>query len=418
MNRALSRRTLNVLLFWLILAGGPPALAVTPTPVHDHYAAPGPWQIAVDAVTYASGQTGVLYRPTGGAGDVFPVVVWGNGSDAEPELNYPELLRLIASHGYVVTATNHREVGTGEPLLESLDYLHTVAADPLHSLYGKVDFDAVAAVGHSQGAGGSTRAVVNSSAIHTLVPLALPRPIFVFELEKQFDVSAVDVPVFIIGAVGDLISDTDTVRAYFDEIPDAAVMAMVADSPAPFPHVEWSFNAGGVSRAYIIAWLDYILRDDVFAAGAFTGQHPELAMHPEFTAVESKCLAGGELPLATPVDSSVIEGNSGSRVVAVEITLAYACNRPVSLDWATVDTLVQPVAGVDYEAAAGRLEIPAGQGSGKIPLRVYGDTLFEGWDAEHAVIDFYNPENARLDSAPGSASAILAIQNDDPPPGC
>ena len=149
--------------------------ADTATPIHDAYAATGPWTVAVDAVTYASGQTGFVYRPVAGsASEVFPVVVWGNGSGAAPEVNYPELLRSIASHGFVVTATNHQEVGTGDPLLESLEHLRQLEAQAGYALHGQIDFAAVAAVGHSQGAGGSTRAAIHSDDIHTIVPLALP----------------------------------------------------------------------------------------------------------------------------------------------------------------------------------------------------------------------------------------------------
>lgn len=399
------------------------ATASASTPVHDYYAGEGPWAVEVDTVTYASTQTGVIYRPVAtSSADSFPVVVWGNGSGATPEINYPVLLRRIASYGFVVTATDHQEVGTGEPLLESLAHLQLLEADTGYVLHGQVDFGAVAAVGHSQGAGGSTRAVVNSEAIHTLVPLALPAPEFVFELEKAFDTADVDVPMFIIGAVGDIISDTDTVQSYFNAAPDAAAMTMVANSPAGFPHLEWSENGGGISRAYIIAWLDYILRGDATAASAFTGANPEFRQHPEFIAQDSKCLPGGDLPLLTPQRTSLMEGNSGTTTIEVTIALAYACNREVTVQWATVDSLAQPEAGVDFEPASGSLVLAPGQVSGTIPFTVYGDTEFEPGTPvpgpEWAMIELSSPTNARLGTGPTDAFASIAIRNDDLPAGC
>ncbi|NND69600.1 MAG: hypothetical protein HKN19_18555 [Halioglobus sp.] len=403
----------------LLLVVLSPVLGAT-TPVFDYYAGEGPWTVAVDAETYASGQTGMVYRPIAASpAEIFPVVVWGNGSGADPEINYPVLLRRIASYGFVVTATNHQQVGTGEQLLESLDHLKLLEADVGYVLHGQIDFGKVGAVGHSQGAGGSTKSVIDTDDIHTLVPLALPAPQFVFEVEKEYDVTQVDVPMFILGAVGDFISDTDTVQMYFAQQPDASAMAMIANSPVGFPHLEWSENGGGVSRAYIIAWLDYILRGDATAAMAFTGAAPEFMSHPDFTAQDMKCLPGGELPLLIPQDSVVNEGNSGTTIVEVTIELSNACDREVMVNWTTIDDLGQPEPGIDYEADAGVLVFAAGQTAATIPFTIYGDEDFEpdSPEPETAMIELSGPTNARLGAAPTDAIANISIRNDDYP-GC
>ncbi|GAB5453622.1 MAG: hypothetical protein Hals2KO_39500 [Halioglobus sp.] len=388
------------------------------TPIFDHYDLAGPWVVAVDEETYASGQTGVVYRPVSTNGsDVFPVVVWGNGSGGTPEGNYPEFLRKIASWGYVITATNHEEVGTGAPLLESLDHLRLLESDAGYILHGQIDFSAVAAVGHSQGAGGSTKLAIDTGDVHTLVPLALPAPQFVFEPEKAFDTADVDVPMFIVGAVGDFISDTPTVQAYFNAHPDSAAMAMVANSPAIIPHLEWAENGGGVSRAYIIAWLEYILRSDSFASGAFTGENPEIADHLALTAYDNKCLPGGELPRLTPQNSLVWEGSSGQATVDVRVTLAHACNRTVSIDWATVNTLVQPEAGVDFQPDSGNLVLPPGQASATVPFTVYSDAVVEV-GGEQGLIEFFNPSNAHLGNDPADDVSTIFIYDGETPPGC
>lgn len=403
----------------------PATLALTAqaaTPVFDYYAGEGPWDVAVDAETYASGQTGVVYRPiTTSPTEIFPVVVWGNGSGAEPETNYPVLLRRIASYGFVITATDFQEVGTGVELLESLAHLKLLEANAGYALHGQINFNTVGAVGHSQGAGGSTRAVIDSDDIHTLVPLALPAPPFVFEVEKEFDVSEVDVPMFIIGAVGDFISNTNAVRAYFEQHPDAAATAMIANPQAGFAHIDWSENGGGVSRAYIIAWLDYVLRGDATAASAFTGANPEFLTHPEFTAQDAKCLPGGELPLLTANDTEVHEGDAGTTEIEITVELAHACDREVTVNWTTVNDLGQPEAGVDFLAGAGALVFAPGQTSATIPFTVIGDTLFEAGSPtpgpEVAAIELSSPSNARLGTHPDDARANIAIRNDDFP-GC
>ncbi|MGV9410825.1 poly(ethylene terephthalate) hydrolase family protein [Nocardia sp. NPDC003693] len=147
--------------------------------VEAGYAERGPW--AVTAVPGfgccdSSGASYDLWRPADlGAGGVrHPIVTWGNGTNATPD-QYAHLLEHLASWGFVVVAARNQQTGSGKDIAGAVEYLLRQAEDPASPLYGRVDPDAVGAVGHSQGATGVLNAMALSGGrIKTAVPLELP----------------------------------------------------------------------------------------------------------------------------------------------------------------------------------------------------------------------------------------------------
>lgn len=96
-----------------------------------------------------------VYRPARWVdGEKYPVVLWGNGTCAEPE-SYAALLRYVASQGFFVIAPNARWVGGGSELLHALDFAAAANGDSDSPYHRRLDLDAVAAMGHSQGASGA-----------------------------------------------------------------------------------------------------------------------------------------------------------------------------------------------------------------------------------------------------------------------
>ena len=266
-------------------------------PVHARYHADGSWDVVVDVVTYPSGQTGVIYRPLPVGDERFPILVWGNGSDATPEVHYPKLLRSVASHGFVITATDHQQVGTGEPLLESLDFVQSLAGDPDSDLHGHVATDSVGIFGHSQGAGGSTKAASVSDEIDAVALLALPARVFAFEAEKKFDTANVSAPTLLLAGTLDIpISPTPVNQDHYARLTGPAAMAMITGAE----HLEFTSD-GGISRGYIVAWFAYLLRGDVDAASAFVGADPELFRHPAFESQAAKALPAARSPVTDAV---------------------------------------------------------------------------------------------------------------------
>lgn len=85
-------------------------------------------------------------------GEKYPVITWGNGTCGQSG-GYATLLATLASHGFVVFASNSRwtDQGTME-MLRALDFAKAANEDKDSVFYQKLDLDKVGAMGHSQGA--------------------------------------------------------------------------------------------------------------------------------------------------------------------------------------------------------------------------------------------------------------------------
>ncbi len=103
--------------------------------------------------------------------------------------------------------------------------------------------------------------------------------------------------------------------------------------------------------------------------------------------------------------ATVMEGNSGSRLVNVNVFLTAPFQQTVTVDYAVADGTAK--AGEDYEATSGRLTFLPGEMDKTITVRVFGDTMFEKDETFSVVLA--DPSNATLESA----SATVTIVNDD-----
>lgn len=100
-----------------------------------------------------------------------PVVTWGNGTGANPSL-YKVLLNQLASHGFVVIASDSPNVAQGSPapMVAGVTWVLQQNDDPTSELYQKIDTTHIGATGHSQGAFATTSAGADSH-ITTIAPL-------------------------------------------------------------------------------------------------------------------------------------------------------------------------------------------------------------------------------------------------------
>lgn len=90
-------------------------------------------------------------------GEVYPVIIWGNGTCLQPEA-YGALLRYVASHGYYVFAPNSRYVGGNSAMTVALNFAVAANSDPESDYYQKLDTTRVGAMGHSQGSAATANA--------------------------------------------------------------------------------------------------------------------------------------------------------------------------------------------------------------------------------------------------------------------
>jgi hypothetical protein len=87
-------------------------------------------------------------------GETYPVITWANGT-CGLVAGYAPLLASLASHGFVIIASNStwtNTVPTNHVQVRALDFAEAINADPSSVFYQRLDLTKVGAMGHSQGA--------------------------------------------------------------------------------------------------------------------------------------------------------------------------------------------------------------------------------------------------------------------------
>jgi pimeloyl-ACP methyl ester carboxylesterase len=234
-----------------------------------------------------------VFRPADYAqlGFKSPIVTWGNGTGAVPT-DYTTLLSHFASYGFTVIATTLPNTGSGREIDAAARYLVKAnsTAGTVFALH--LDVQAVAAVGHSQGATGAVRAanmdtrLIRSVMTFSLPALALsaPNPDCAVKTDCEYRLNRVTQPIFFIathGPVDALITDPANERADFRSIRGRAAVGLISLSEgrmADHASVEDSDLGGNPEDelGYATAWLEYTLLANKVAAAAFSGRHPEL----------------------------------------------------------------------------------------------------------------------------------------------
>jgi hypothetical protein len=241
-------------------------------PIEVHYSSTGSWAISTEIYTDALGNIYDLFYPTDLGADGFrhPILTWGDGSFGRPS-NYPGVLNQLASWGFVIIAWSSGQTGTGNEMLAGARDLVNLNNDSCSKFYNQLNTDAIGAFGHSQGAGGSVRATLDSDGlIKTVVPICLPSLIWVNK-NDTFDLAKLTVPVLFLGGSNDwLIAPPWALWVYSIEVPGAAAMLVL--NGADHNTIQ---HTGGEYLGYLTAWMMYQLQGDQYARGAFVGDPPE-----------------------------------------------------------------------------------------------------------------------------------------------
>lgn len=110
-------------------------------------------------------------------------------------------------------------------------------------------------------------------------------------------------------------------------------------------------------------------------------------------------------PVVRIADSSVTEGNAGTKALTFRITLSKRSSRPVTVHWQTANGTAK--AGSDYVAASGTVTFQPGQTVKTVVVKVKGDRVKEPTETLHV----------RLSNARGATlvdgDALGRILNDD-----
>jgi pimeloyl-ACP methyl ester carboxylesterase len=270
----------------------PPASAAA-YPVETSYTAAGPYATTSGSATDPAGNSYALYYPSNYAALGFksPIVTWGNGTNATPGM-YSTLLSHFASYGFTVIASDLQNTGSGKEIDAGAHYLVTQNSTPGSRFYGHLDVSHVAAVGHSQGAGGATRAATSDpSLITTLMTFSLPSTIWIganpdcpTKADCAYNPAALTQPTFFIsthGFLDSIIASPGTETAFYNSVAGQAALGIITSSAgkaADHNSVQNTASGGNPDGelGYGTAWLEDQLLGNTTAVTAFTGPHPEL----------------------------------------------------------------------------------------------------------------------------------------------
>lgn len=273
---------------------------LTVYPVQAAFTPLGPYATTTGTVTDASG-TAVydLFYPSNYAALGFksPIVTWGNGTGGNPG-QASTFLTHLASYGFTVIASTLPNTGSGVEIDAAAHYLVAQNSAPASVFHGHLNVNEVAAAGLSQGATGAVRATTNDPAlIKTVMTFSLPNPIWAgpnpdcpTAADCTANPAALTRPVFFISTHGfwdSIIASPLTETAFFLSTSVHAALGIILNSdgkPADHASIVNTADGGnpGGFLGYATAWLEYQLRGNATATGAFTGVHPELVSNPNW----------------------------------------------------------------------------------------------------------------------------------------
>lgn len=194
-----------------------------------------------------------------------PVVTWGNGTGSNPSL-YKVVLDHLASHGFVVIASNSPNVAQGDPppMVAGVTWVLEQNDDPSSVLYGRIDTAHIGATGHSQG-GFATTTAGGDEHITTIAPFC--------GASNQRNLHG---PAWLFCGGMDTTVPCDTIQRAYDSISNQPVMLaqyVTAD------HANWITFRGttpGPVEVAMTAWMRAHLMGDTALRSWFYGSDCKL----------------------------------------------------------------------------------------------------------------------------------------------
>ncbi len=148
--------------------------APTPTPTQAPTQAPVQNSGTVETVIYDNitpRQTVYCPPNMSTSNTAYPVLVWANGTMVKADF-YASLLVELSNMGYIVIANDESMSADGSAQLNSLDFIISEGNNPSSPLYGKVDANRVALIGHSQGGRSSVNAAPKDNRVKCVISIA------------------------------------------------------------------------------------------------------------------------------------------------------------------------------------------------------------------------------------------------------
>jgi pimeloyl-ACP methyl ester carboxylesterase len=199
-------------------------------------------------------------------GEKYPVITWGNGTCGQSG-GYATLLATVASHGFVVIASNSRFTdGGNKEMLKALDLAKALNDDENSLYHNKLDLDKIGAMGHSQGSSATAHAASDPRI----------KAVILFNA----GLSSMDKPFLAVSGERDITSYTPDMMAKGLES---------ATQPGAWLFYHQVLQTGGNVTGHLtlmeqpervvpptVAWWNYMLKGDAEAGKMFTGADCEL----------------------------------------------------------------------------------------------------------------------------------------------
>jgi len=236
------------------------------------FAAPGPFT----TTSAAEGPACTIFRPEllGEEGRKHPIVLWGNGTGANPQI-YAPVLTHWASHGFIVAAANTSNAGTGNEMLACLDYVLEQDGVSGSAYSGKVNANRVGASGHSQG-GGGTLMVGRDARLTATAPLQ-PFILGGFGGVDAASAGQQNGPMFLMSGSNDTIAAP---AANQQPVFNSANVPTFWGTLQGADHIVSAIGNISDYRGPATAWFRLYLMADESARGLFYGTSCELCSNP------------------------------------------------------------------------------------------------------------------------------------------
>lgn len=256
-----------------VVVGGPTeggcGQSLPALPSVTDYEQDGPFGATVVQNTGPDGNY-TMYRPgtLGPSGFLHPPTTWGNGITTTPAA-YDILLKTIASHGFVIIASNSTSV-TAALMTSGLDWL-VAQNDAPGELQGKLDTKCLVTIGYSLGGGaavtaGSHADVITTVSMHGVQGSsdALHAPLLLLTSETDTFVTAAQfvTPTY----------NASVVQTFYGTLSSAG-------DPNNYGHLI-PINSAGPERGPVVAWLRLWAYGDPGAKQFFYGNDCVLCTSP------------------------------------------------------------------------------------------------------------------------------------------
>lgn len=223
------------------------------------------------------------------SGQEWPLVILMNGTGVTCDTDEP-LYEHLASWGFIVLGNTDTQTRAGYSAQWGLEIMENLARDKQSVFYKKIDFKNMGIGGHSQGANGAVSALLKRDMMgrfKTVVTISGVTTSLMEKLDMEkwdFNPGEIAIPWFMVAGDGPIDRKLITPLSDMESLFEGAKTFVVMGRRGFTTHSDIQAE----SDAYVTAWFRWQLKDDRYAARAFTGKEPEILANSGWNHVHIK----------------------------------------------------------------------------------------------------------------------------------